>query len=111
MDTMNQIKKAYAENGYDLENLEGAQKISVKLTEARLWMLSGLHNFNRQQYNKGLKRYMKYSEEILSSGKGFTAVREDSIYHFDNSEALRQSGIDLKKDYEAFKKIEESVFG
>lgn len=108
---LNEIKNVYLENGYDLENLESSQKTSVKLNEARLWMLSGLHNSNRQQYNKGLRRYMKYSEEMLSNGRGFSSIKNDSINHYDNSEALRQCGLDLKQDYDDFKKWEEDIFG
>ena len=110
-DTLNDLKQMYTENGYDVENLQGSQKVSVKLCEARLWMLSGLHNFNRQQYNKGLRRYMRYSEEMLSSGQGFSSIIQDNINHYDNSEALRQCGLELKKDYDAFKVMEQTVFG
>ena len=110
-DNLDEIKQAYLECGYDLDNLEGAQKISVKLNEARMWMLSGLYNSNRQRYNTGLRKYMRYSEEMLSNGHGFTAVKTETLDHYDNSEALRQCGLELKKDYDAFKVIEETVFG
>ena len=109
--TLNDLKQVYTENGYDVENLQGSQKISVKLCEARMWMLCGLHNANRQQYNKGLKRYMKYSDEMLSSNQGFSSIIQDNINHYDNSEALRQCGLELKKDYDAFKVMEQTVFG
>lgn len=110
-ESLGHMKQAYVEGGYDIENLQGSQKISVKLTEARMWMLSGLYNANRQRYNTGLRKYMRYSEEMLSSGQGFSAIKEDTINHYENSEALRQCGIDLKKDYDGFKKMEKSVFG
>jgi len=108
---LDEIKQAYLEGGYDLDNLEGAQKISVKLNESRMWMLSGLYNSNRQRYDTGLRKYMRYSEQMLSNGHGFTSVKMDSLNHYDNSEALRQCGLELKKDYDAFKVIEKSVFG
>jgi hypothetical protein len=110
-DNLDEIKQAYLENGYDLDNLQGPQKISVKLNESRMWMLSGLYNANRQRYNKGLRKYMRYSEEMLSNGHGFTAVKMESANHYANSEALRQCGLELKEDYDAFKIIEKSVFG
>ena len=110
-DTLIQLKHLYGENGYDITNLQGAQKVSVKLNESRMWMLCGLYNSNRHQYNKGFRRYMKYSDEMLSNGQGFNSIREEKINHFDNSEALRQCGLELKKDYDFFKVMEKTVFG
>jgi hypothetical protein len=110
-DNLDEIKKAYIESGFDLDNLEGPQKISVKLNESRMWMLSGLYNSNRQRYDTGLRKYMRYSEEMLSNGHGFTAVKMETLDHYANSEALRQCGLELKKDYDSFKVIEETVFG
>jgi hypothetical protein len=54
---------------------------------------------------------MKYSDEMLSSNQGFSSIIQDNINHYDNSEALRQCGLELKKDYDAFKVMEQTVFG
>lgn len=110
-DNLEQIKQLYVEEGLDLQNLEVGQKTTIKINESRMWMLSGLYNANRQRYNTGLRKYMRYSEEMLSNGQGFTSIKMDSANHYDNSEALRQCGLELKKDYDSFKEMEETVFG
>lgn len=105
------IKLIYVEEGLDLTNLPSIQKTTIKFNESKLWIFAGLVNNNRAQYDRGMRQYQRYSEEILSSQVSVSLLVDTTLTDYENSEALRQAGITIQESYNLFKRFERIVFG
>jgi hypothetical protein len=82
------------------------------LMKAQLTAFAGAYNKDKSMFEKGVKRYNKYSLLKLDSMRdrgeiiGFIGEADDgNISPYKNDEAFRQAGIELKRNYDLLNTI------
>jgi len=102
-----------------MENYDFSSNVTLKTIDACCWVFAGLYNGNKEQFEKGLKKYQKYTLEglELSAVEGCSFVEKDtdlsnydSFEKYDDSEAVRQMGREIKKDYDNFTLMGKMMF-
>jgi hypothetical protein len=94
--------------------LNSNQQISIYIIEAKLLIYKGLYNKNKEQYDLGLKHFIKYSTESieLSNDIGVKIINLDFISNiYENSEGKRQLALKLKQHYDKYILLGNKIFG
>ena len=85
--------------------LNSNQKISICLVRAKLSIYAGLFNNNKEQYDIGIAKFMKYSIESIDLSNDVEVKIIDIHFNnniYGNSEGKRQLGIKLKQQYDKY---------
>lgn len=93
--------------------LNSSQRISICIVRAKLSIYAGLFNNNKEQYDIGITKFMKYSTESIELSNDVEVKIVDIHFNnsiYGNSEGKRQLGIKLKQQYDKYISLGKEIF-
>ena len=93
-------------------------RTNKKVAKSIVTIFAGLHNKNKELYDKGIADFLEYSTEQLDHQAPYMLTHKDEITGIDiidkcfsNDEAVRQLGNDIKEEYKRYQLMGKLVFG
>lgn len=93
--------------------LNSNQKISICIVRAKLSIYAGLFNNNKEQYDIGIAKFIKYSTESIELSNDVEVKIVDIHFNnsiYGNSEGKRQLGKKLKQQYDKYISLGKEIF-
>ena len=93
--------------------LNSNQIISICIVRSQLCIYAGLCNNNKEQYDIGITKFIKYSTESIELSNDVEVKIVDMRFNNDiysNSEGKRQLSLNLKKKYDKYISLGKEIF-
>lgn len=93
--------------------LNSNQIISICIVRSQLCIYAGLFNNNKEQYDIGIQKFIKYSTESIELSNDVEVKIVDIRFNNDiysNSEGKRQLSLNLKKKYDKYISLGKEIF-